>query len=199
VHFTEVGKEPRSKSCPFPHFIRHELELAAAIQRTAAGVFGAAGVPLPCVRLALCASGFHDNAVRDSAAITSFFQRGATPFAGPSQAAREDADEFPTKKDFYDQLPGLPKVIDRGHTAAQRRGTLLHYFQPDDEARDSKRPRLCGDDGPAVANCHYVCPTCQKHIPEVRCGHLQTWRVRWLALSLTSERQHNLLLTRALT
>ena len=170
MHFTEVGKEPRSKSCPFPHFIRHELELAAAIQRTAAGLFGAAGVPLPCVRLALCASGFQDNAARDSAAITSFFQRGAAPSAGPAPPPLADADEFPTTRGFYDPLPGLPKVIDRGHTAAQRRGTLLHYFQPDDGARDNKRPRVGGDDGPAVADGHYVCPTCRKRVPEVRCG-----------------------------
>ena len=54
VHFLVPGSDARSKSGPFPSCLNQEPpELATAILRTAKKLLGVAGIPVPCVRVAV--------------------------------------------------------------------------------------------------------------------------------------------------
>jgi hypothetical protein len=166
VHYLVAKQDERSRSGPFPPPLRQDRELQAAILRTATGLFGAAGVPLPCVRLALGATGFHSHTAGGQD-IARLFARAATSTAGAGPATG-----FPSAEAFRAPLPALPKVIEDGKTASERRATVLHYFARA-EPSHHKRRRSDDDDARGAHNdgtqddMDDRCARCGRAVPAV--------------------------------
>ena len=159
-----------------------------AVRRAIDHCFAPGGIPVPCVRLAIAATGLHDVAAPGHD-IAHFFAKAAAAAVAaaasspvkapaddgdadddakaPASAAMARATAFPSADSFYEPLPALPKIIEDGMTQERRRGTVLHYFGKA-PAQGAKRARTDGDGAAPARGDAWECPSCHVYVPPVR-------------------------------